>query len=237
MRRTSSWLSKMTYPQKGPAPTTCCDEISENSDLLLWIAYPVGKNITPLGVNDEAGSLAGQGRVGVEGSSLAEVDGDDILDDLFNGALPLDRVAGCADVGDGAHVIGIVVQLHAVGLTAVGAVHGWLILAGLGLGVSAGSALFHGAVVGGRRRLLALAAGVVGLAVHVGGEDAVERRMEVRLEAQGASRKGDRGSEGFGGLAGAVGEGLSRGKQKRARRTATQQERPGQARERSVRAN
>ena len=58
--------------------------------------YPVGQDVSLLGIHDEARGLARDGRIRVERTRLAEVDRDDIAHHLFNRLLPLGRVVECA---------------------------------------------------------------------------------------------------------------------------------------------
>lgn len=88
---------------------------------------PVGEDVAPLGVDDEAGGLGVQGGVGVEGAGLAEADGNDVAHDVLDGLLPfggvgphggeglqdglLDVVVAHVEVG-GFHVGGVVAGGH-----------------------------------------------------------------------------------------------------------------------------
>lgn len=55
---------------------------------------PVCRCSPLLGVNHEARGLTCQGGIGIEGAGLAEPDGDDVLDNVLDGSLPLCRI-GC----------------------------------------------------------------------------------------------------------------------------------------------
>lgn len=57
---------------------------------------PVGKNVTPLGIDDKPGGLTTHGQIGVERACLTKMDRDDALHHRLNGRLPLRRVRlGC----------------------------------------------------------------------------------------------------------------------------------------------
>lgn len=53
----------------------------------------VRENVTPFGVDNKAGGLAGARRVGIEGAGLAEANRDNVTDDALDRGLPLRSVA------------------------------------------------------------------------------------------------------------------------------------------------
>lgn len=93
---TSSWLSNMQYPIKGPAPTTCYTSVSLHLLLQGGQTCSICKDVAFLCIHHEPGSFARDGAVGIKGARLAEMDGDDVLDHSFYGLLPLGSVVDCA---------------------------------------------------------------------------------------------------------------------------------------------
>jgi hypothetical protein len=93
----------------GTDDVSICEDVSARSVSIINMRLGPGsaraqwgvrqQDLPFLRVHDKSGSLAGIGELGVERTRLAETDGDDSGDDLFDGLLPLRRVRGEVEHG------------------------------------------------------------------------------------------------------------------------------------------
>lgn len=75
-------------------------------------------------VNNISCSLAGQGRVGVEGAGLAKANRDDVANHLLDGVLPFTKTPWCSNIHSGVGMkvvgeVGVVVEFNNIGCVVI----------------------------------------------------------------------------------------------------------------------